>query len=91
MDKKEKFQVVKQVEIDGELYHEAAEVAFGVVKSVNDSTGVKSYTLKKYILIRDKVVKETKLRTEEGLSGRETVRIQGELELKRYLKKRDEE
>lgn len=94
MAKKEetdKFQVVKQVEIDGELYHESAEVAFSITREVKPENGkdVKYYTLNKYVIVRGKIAKETSIRTEKGVNGREIVKIQLDLEMKKDLRKRD--
>jgi hypothetical protein len=94
MDKKEekdKFQVVKQVEIDGELYHESAEVAFSISSETKHENGkdVKYYTLNKYIIVRGKLAKSQSIRTEKGINGREIIKIQLDLEMKKDLRKRD--
>ena len=95
-DKIEKYVKVPQVEIDGETYHETAEVAFGIVRETveNDVGGnlvkTKTYTLKKYVMVRGKVFSETAIRSEEGLAGKVVVKNQLEIELKKELKRMDD-
>lgn len=91
-----KFVKVPQVEIDGELYHESAEVAFGIVKDIiKEQVGIeekvtRKYTLKKYVLVRDKIAHETAIRTEFGSDGREVVKNQLVIEMKKEVKRLEE-
>lgn len=95
-DKKEKYVKVPQVEIDGETYHETAEVAFGITKETasEDVNGnkrtISTFKLKKYVMVRGKVATETVLREEEGLSGKVTVKNQLSIELSKELKRMDD-
>lgn len=94
-DKKEKKVFVPQVEIDGETYHETAEVAFGIVKETSQKdvggniTITRKYILKKYIMVRNRVASETVIRTETGLAGKVVVKNQLDIELKKELKRMD--
>lgn len=95
-DDKDKFVKVPQVEIDDRLYHESAEVAFGIVKETieSDIGGNKHvtrlYKLKKYVLVRGKVAEETVVRTEEGSGGRLIVKNQLDIEMKKEFKRMEE-
>ena len=92
-DKTDKFEKVPQVEIDGDLFHESALVSFGITKEIEekDVGGNKSnkltFKLVKYIMVRGKVAKETVVRSEEGLEGKEILRIQLSLEMHKELKR----
>ena len=95
-DKKEKEYIkVPQVEIDGETYHETAEVAFGIVRQLSEKdvggniTVTRKYILKKYIMVRNRVASETVIRTETGLAGKVVVKNQLDIELKKELKRMD--
>lgn len=94
-DKVKKFEKVPQVEIDGETYHETAEVAFGIVRELSEkdvagnTVVTRKYILKKYILVRNRIASETVLRAETGLEGKIVVKNQLELELKKELKRMD--
>lgn len=96
-DEIEKFVKIPQQEIDGVLYHEAASVAFGIDREVltadvgGNKVITRLYKLKKYIMIRGKVVSETVVRTEEGSAGRETIKNQMEIEVRKEIKRIDKE
>ncbi len=96
-EEKEKFVKVPQVEIDGELYHETAEVSFGIkqlvenVEIAGEAKKKLTFVLVKYVIVRGKVAKETVLREEEGLSGKVTVKNQMDIEVRKELKRLQDE
>lgn len=95
-EEKEKFVKVPQVEIDDRLYHESAEVAFGIIKETSETNiggnkkVIRTYKLKKYVMVRGKVAEETVVRSEEGSGGRLIVKNQLDIELKKELKRMEE-
>ena len=94
MSKKEKeFEVVPQVEIDGTKFHESAEVSFGITREVfsevvdGNEMVTKTYRLKKYVMVRNKVASETVLRKEEGSAGKLTLLHQMSIEIQKEMKR----
>ncbi len=92
-EEKEKFVKVPQVEIDDKLYHESAEIAFGILREKTEINvkGNKKVTLlfklKKYVMVRGKVADETVVRAEEGLDGMNIIKKQLEIEARKELKR----
>ncbi len=92
-NKKDDKKKVPQVEIDGESYHETAEVAFGIVKEVievNNHGNIEKklkFKLKKYIIVPSKKVPCTVLREEDGLAGKVLVQNQLEIEVRKEVKR----
>lgn len=87
------FVKVPQVEIDGKKYHESAKVMFGFNRDVKveDVGGNKkvtrTYSLVKYVVVRDKVQDETVLRSEEGGRGRIIIENLMDMETKKEMKR----
>lgn len=94
-EEKDKFKAVPQVEIDDRLYHETAQVTFGfqkvpVVRDVGGNITTPSlYKLIKQVVVKGKVFSEIVVRCEEGLEGREVVKNQLDIEVRKELKRMD--
>jgi len=95
-EEKEKFVAVPQVEIDGDLFHESAEISFSFRKKVEkvekngNIEATKTYSLVKKVEVRGKIAKETVLRSEEGPSGKLIILSLAEIEIRKELKRLEE-
>ncbi len=90
MSKKE-FKAVPQIEIDEKLYHETAEVVFSIVlEQRKETVGLEEkktniWKLKKGVVVGDRVFNEKVVRSELGREGREVIKCQLDIEVRKEL------